>query len=204
MTFSATLTLFAAMVVLASIPGPGIMIVVARSVSQGFVAGLVTSVGIVLGDFVFITVAVYGLSALSQFLGGFFLIVKYAGAAYLIWLGLKIVLSKAVSEQKGDPDTPKHTTNLIAGLLTTLSNPKAILFYVSFFPTFIDLSSVGYMDLGLIFLVATMAVGGVMAVYAYLAVKSKLLLSASSRSGHMKYLAGGLLLSSGVYIAARA
>lgn len=72
MTLTSIFALFIAMIILAAIPGPGIMIVVARTLSQGFLAGLITTSGIVAGDFVFIALATFGVTALSQLLGELF------------------------------------------------------------------------------------------------------------------------------------
>ena len=66
------------------------MIVIARTLSQDCIAGMVTSAGIVAGDFVFIGLAVFGLSTLFQSLGELFLIIQYGGAEYLFWLEVKI------------------------------------------------------------------------------------------------------------------
>lgn len=204
MTLLVALSLFAAMVVLAVIPGPGIMIVVARTLSQGLMAGAMTSLGIVAGDFVFIVLAVYGLSAMSEFLGGLFLVVKYAGAAYLIWLGVKVLFASNIAKPSVSVKTSSHSKNFAIGLFTTLSNPKAILFYVSFFPAFLDLSKVTIMDFGVIFLVAFVAVGGVMMAYACLAWKTGGALKASSASRSVEYCASATLISSGIYVATRA
>lgn len=204
MTFSVTLSLFAALIVLAIIPGPGIMVVVARTLSQGYIAGLVTSAGIVAGDFIFIGLAVFGLSTLSHSLGELFLVIKYAGAAYLIWLGVKIALSKNEMEVSKAYKESNHPTNFVAGLLTTLSNPKAILFYVSFFPAFIDLTVVNGIDLGIILLVAAISVGGVMSTYVYLANTTGSRLKESSISKQVKYSSGAILIGSGAYVASRA
>lgn len=204
MTLLVALSLFTAMVVLAIIPGPGIMVVMARTLSQGLLAGIVTALGIVAGDFVFIVLAVYGLSALAQTYGELFLIVKYTGAVYLVWLGIKIMLTKSPAEKTPKNTSYKHSTNFIAGLVTTLSNPKAILFYVSFFPAFLDLSAVTYIDFGIIFALTFVAIFGVMASYAYLVHKTGSLLKKSSTSTYIKYGAGATLISSGVYIATRA
>lgn len=203
MTLSITLALFIAMVVLAILPGPGILVVVARTMSQGFYAGVVASIGIVAGDFVFICLAVYGLSSLSELMGDFFLLVKYAGAAYLIWLGLKIIAPSSPVKTVTVSSKINHSANFFAGLLTTLANPKAILFYVSFFPAFLDLSQVGYYDLAIILIVATTSVGGVMIAYAYLAANAGVRVLNGALSKYIKFGAGGILVGSGFYIAAR-
>ena len=83
--------IFSALIVLEIIPRPGIMIVLARTLSQDCIAGRVTSAGgIVAGYFVFIGLAVFGLSTLSQSLGELFLITQYTGAVYLFWLEVTI------------------------------------------------------------------------------------------------------------------
>lgn len=125
------------------------------------------------------------------------------GAAYLIWLGLKVTLSKNDQERKESVRKRSRSADFVAGFLTTLSNPKAILFYVSFFPAFLDLSNVGYLDLALLLLVATVSVGGIMALYAFLTEKVGVMLRGSPTSGFLKYTAGGVLVGSGVYIATR-
>ena len=95
MTFASSISLFIAMFILAVIPGPGILIVVARSINAGFRHGISTSLGIVAGDFVYITLAIFGLTTLSASLGYFFIYVKYFGAAYLIFLGLSLLFARS-------------------------------------------------------------------------------------------------------------
>lgn len=203
MTLSVALALFTTMVVLAVIPGPGILVVLARTFSNGFYAGVITSLGILAGDFVFIALAIIGLSSLSQLLGDFFILVKYIGAAYLIFLGLKILFT-AKKPQLDIVSAPKgYSANFLAGFLTTLANPKAILFYVSFFPAFLDLSQVTSFDIAIILLVTTLAVGGVMIGYAYLASRAGKQILHSPFSKYIRYGAGSILVGSGVYVAGR-
>ena len=92
MTLSTSIALFISMVVLALLPGPGILVVMARSVSAGLRHGVSATVGIVAGDFVFITLALLGLATLSSVLGELFIFIKYIGAAYLIWLGVSMFM----------------------------------------------------------------------------------------------------------------
>ena len=94
------------------------------------------TMGIVLGDYVFILLALFGLTALSEIMGTTFFIIKYLSAIYLIWLGIKLLKAKAKAsmiEIQNSVESSK-SSNFIAGLLITLGNPKAILFYVGFFP----------------------------------------------------------------------
>uniref|UniRef100_UPI0026296014 LysE family translocator n=1 Tax=uncultured Microbulbifer sp. TaxID=348147 RepID=UPI0026296014 len=136
MTPTTSMALFISMVVLALIPGPGVLTVTARSTSAGLRHGLFTTAGIVTGDFVFIILALLGLATLSNVLGELFFVIKYLGAAYLIWLGISILSSTPNTSAGRAINAPRHTARFAAGLITTLSNPKAILFYLSFFPAF--------------------------------------------------------------------
>lgn len=201
MTIAASLSLFIAMVILAVIPGPGIFAVVARSISSGLAQGMVTVAGIVFGDYVFILLSLYGLSTLAQSMGDLFLAIKYAGAAYLCWLGWQMIKAKPINAELPELTAVSTLGNFITGLLTTLSNPKAILFYVSFFPAFIDMQSVSLLDAGIIMLVASIAVGGVMAAYAYAANKARTLLNNTKANRALNITAGGIMLGSGTLLA---
>lgn len=198
MTLSSSLALFAAMVVLAILPGPGILVVVAKSLEGGFRQGFYTSLGIVAGDYIFILLAVFGLLALAELLGPLFVWVKYLGAAYLAYLGLSLMLVKRPPPSQLIPagGAGMASRNFMAGLLTTLSNPKAILFYVSFFPAFLRLDRLGFHELLLVLLITTLAVGGVMLLYAALALKAKKLLQNRARSRRINLISGSLLLAS--------
>ncbi len=93
MNIASSITLFLSMVVLALIPGPGVMVVTARSASSGLSHGISTTVGVVAGDYIFITLSLLGLATLSSVLGDFFIVIKYLGAAYFRWLVVALFLS---------------------------------------------------------------------------------------------------------------
>jgi len=213
MTITAALTLFASMVVLALLPGPGILVVVSRALSGGFRNGLATSVGIVAGDFVFIILSVFGLASLAQSMGDLFVWVRYAGAAYLIYLGLSVLrstqplVSSNVAETNQSPVSRsklgRYSLDFMAGLLTTLSNPKAILFYLSFFPAFLDLSSVNISDLILILVITAFAVGGTMVAYAYLSIKARHVIADNNQGKWLSRVSCALLVGSGLFLMIR-
>ncbi|MBB3061037.1 LysE family translocator [Microbulbifer rhizosphaerae] len=204
MSITSALALFSAMLLLAIIPGPGVVAVVARSMTSGFSHGAVTALGIVMGDYVFILLCLSGLSIIAETMGGVFTAIKYLGAAYLIWLGIKLIGSPSgVGKIEGVRET-SYLSNLLIGLLTTLGNPKAILFYVSFFPTFLDMAALSIPEIFAILLVTTLSVGGVMLGYAYLAARASTLLSKSTSSRSVNLIGGGVLIGGGAVLAARA
>lgn len=201
MTSGSLASLFVALVVLAAIPGPGVFTVVARSMASGFPHGLVTVGGIVFGDYVFIILSLYGLSALADSMGGLFSVIKYGGAIYLTWLGVQLLLAKHKPVEVNPVNELSFLLNFITGLVTTLSNPKAILFYVSFFPAFLDIQEVTASQVGQLLLVATIAVGSVMAGYAYSASKAGDLFKSKRANKAMNVTAGSIMIGSGVLLA---
>src|SRR3989304_6841041 len=128
------------MVAGALIPGVSVLAVSARSAAFGFAHGIFTSLGIVVGDIVFILIAIYGLSVLADLMGSHFALVKYLGGAYLIWLGTVLWRAKPKADGVEGNSKTSMPSSFPTGLLITLADEKAILFYLGFFPAFIDLS----------------------------------------------------------------
>jgi threonine/homoserine/homoserine lactone efflux protein len=127
-----------ASLVLLLTPGPAVLYIVARSVQQGRTAGLVSVVGIHLGTIVHIVAAAVGVSALvvSSALG--FAIVKYIGAAYLIWLGISTFVAKDHGLE-APVVSPKSLHRAFRdGFVVNLFNPKTAIFFLAFLPQFVD------------------------------------------------------------------
>lgn len=128
-----------AALVLLLIPGPAVLFIVARSVEQGRIAGFVSDLGIHAATLVHVLAAALGLSALLASSALAFSIVKYAGAAYLIWLGLKKIFGR-VEEPATDGRLARHTYARLFrdGFIVNLLNPKTALFFFAFLPQFVD------------------------------------------------------------------
>ena len=130
----------AASVALLLTPGPAVLYIIARSVEQGRAAGLVSVLGIHLGTIVHIVAAAVGLSALVVSSALAFAIVKYLGAAYLIWIGIRTLMAKIP-----DPETPIVPAEPLHrafrdGFVVNLFNPKTAIFFLAFLPQFVDLA----------------------------------------------------------------
>jgi threonine/homoserine/homoserine lactone efflux protein len=203
MTMTSAFTLLMAMLVVALIPGPGVFAVVSRSIASGFFHGAVTAMGIVCADYVFIILSIYGLSAVAESMGDLFVLVRYCGAAYLCWLGITLLRDTAKSVELSSIQELSWRSNFFAGFLTTLGNPKAILFYVSFFPAFVDVTSVTFLDLIIVMSVITIAVVGVMLTYAYLAARASQLFESTKANKMLNVTAGSVMLGCGLLLASR-
>jgi threonine/homoserine/homoserine lactone efflux protein len=193
-----------AMLVLAASPGPGVFATTARAMASGFRPSLAVIWGIVLGDIIFLLFAAFGLSMVARALGNLFFIVKICGGAYLVWLGIKIWLQKPKTFQDHqNPDSRSKWGNFASGLIITLSNPKVILFYCGFLPTFLDLSALTIVDLMFVVAIITAVLSGVLITYAYLASRARRMFTTERAVKRLNRAAGGVMVAAGVAIAAR-
>ena len=134
-----TLAAFAAAsLVLSVTPGPGVLYVVTRTLAQGRRAGLVSVAGVALGNFGNAVGASIGLAALFAVSALAFTIVKWAGAAYLLWLGIQALRSPGATTNTPRFDAPRLGAIFRDGFLVALLNPKTALFFAAFLPQFID------------------------------------------------------------------
>jgi threonine/homoserine/homoserine lactone efflux protein len=196
-------TLFCAMLILAIVPGPAVFAIIARSFSSGKLQAFYMTVGIVLGDYIFIVLALFGLSALAEIMGTTFFIIKYFSAGYLIWLGIKLLCMTTDSIDIEASKNSSLISNFFTGLFITLGNPKAILFYIGFFPAFINVSEVTFYDTGLIMLAATLAFGSVNMCYSFLAVKARNTFKSPHATRVINKTAGTIMVSTGVLVAVK-
>ena len=124
----------AAVLVFLALPGPGTFALLTSTSKGGFRAGAAATLGVILGDQVLMWLAVAGVAALLQANPVLFKAVQYAGAAYLAWIGLKLLFAKP---GQASPVRIEPRQYLRQAFLITLLNPKAIVFYMAFFPLFI-------------------------------------------------------------------
>jgi threonine/homoserine/homoserine lactone efflux protein len=133
---------FIASLMLNLTPGNDMLYVASRSLSQGTMAGVFSAIGIFLGCFVHITAAIFGLSIIVAQSAFLFELIKYAGAAYLIYLGIRSLMSK--EKTSGDLEKLPSVDQwklLRQGVITNILNPKVAVFFLSFLPQFADPAS---------------------------------------------------------------
>jgi threonine/homoserine/homoserine lactone efflux protein len=147
---SSTLAVFvAAALALLLVPGPAVLYIVARSIDQGRSAGLVSVLGVHLGSLVHVAAAAIGISSLIASSAVAFSVVKYAGAAYLIYLGVRALLTREEPRQIEVRAEPRGKL-LRQGAVVNILNPKTALFFLAFLPQFLD-PDAGYVALQLTF-----------------------------------------------------
>jgi threonine/homoserine/homoserine lactone efflux protein len=157
-----SLLIFAgALFVAAGSPGPSIAALVARVISKGFRDVLPFLLAMWIGEAIWLSLAVFGLAVVAQTFHLAFVIVKWAGVAYLVYLAWKM-WTAPVSVREGDlPREDSPARLFLAGMAVTLGNPKIMMFYLALLPTIIDLASVtalGWAELTLTMAVVLIAI----------------------------------------------
>jgi threonine/homoserine/homoserine lactone efflux protein len=193
----ASLAVFvAAALVLLLTPGPAVLYIVARSIDQGRRAGLVSMLGVHAGTLVHITAAAAGVSAILAASATAFGVVKYLGAAYLVYLGIRRLRHRAPALSPAGPEPRRLRRTFLDGVVVNVLNPKTALFFLAFLPQFVDVSrgSVGLqtLTLGVIFVLLGLVTDGGYAVTAGTA--------AQWLRGHPRFIASEPWISGSMYI----
>lgn len=194
------------MAALAAMPSASVALVVTRSATLGVGNGVAVAAGIVLADLVFVALAVFGLSAIAEALGDLFVAMKYLGATYLLWLGFSLWTGKpgTTVSARADKGNGHLVASCLAGFALTLADVKAIFFYASLVPMFIDVAALQATDLLALGLVTAASVGGVKIGYALAARRIAALARGKRFETVARKTAGGIMLGAGSYIMAKA
>nr|WP_272907196.1 LysE family translocator [Pseudohongiella sp. O18] len=193
MDLAGALALISAMLVLAALPSISVLAVTSRALAGGFRHGAAVSAGVVAGDLLFILIALFGVTLLLNAANGWASWLKFLAAAYLLWMALGLWRSAAASglgtTPSPDSSLPPESAVLsgslrgsfVSGLLLTLGDQKAVLFYLGFFPAFVDVAAITFWDVLLIMLITIVCVGGVKLVYAALVARAGQVLAGDPR-----------------------
>jgi threonine/homoserine/homoserine lactone efflux protein len=193
------LAFVAACIALALLPGPVVTLVVANGLRHGTRAALINIAGAQTGLAIMIGIVAIGLTSLMATLGYWFDWVRFAGAAYLVWLGVKLIRAPVEAIDAEAPPPPRGGFYL-QGLLVTLSNPKVLVFFGAFIPQFMDMSKDHLPQVALLG-VTFMVTGAITdTIYAALAGRARLFFSAR-RTRLLSRISGGFMIGGGVWLA---
>ncbi len=166
-----TLALFCvATLALLLVPGPAVLFIVTRSVAQGRSAGLISVLGVHAGSLVHVAAATLGISALLAASATAFTVVKYAGIAYLVWLGARKLLRRGGDDEAVELPVHSRRRMFWEGFVVNVLNPKTAIFFLAFLPQFTD-AAIGpvapqMLLLGLLWVLLGMASDGTYAMLA--------------------------------------
>jgi threonine/homoserine/homoserine lactone efflux protein len=199
----AALVLFAGtLLVAAASPGPGIAALVAQVVGKGPEGATSFAAGLIVGDLVWLAVAILGLAVVAQTFHEVFLVIKYAGAGYLVYLAYRMWTAPVDARDiAAAPRRDGRARLFLGGLAVTLGNPKVVAFYLALLPSLIDLARVGllgYVELAGISVVILTAVFGA---YAVAAARARALFR-STRAMRLLNRTGGTVMAGAAVVVA--
>jgi threonine/homoserine/homoserine lactone efflux protein len=181
------------------VPGPAVLYIVAQAVDQGRLAGVVSMLGITTGSLVHVAAAAVGLSALLVSSATAFTAVKYAGAVYLVYLGVRRLLSRSEPSAARSAGAPLRQL-YARGIVVNVLNPKTALFFFAFLPQFVDVEA-GNVGLQIALLGCLFAALGLLSdgTYALLAGTLGERVRGSARAGYaQRYVSGSIFVGLGV------
>ena len=200
MSLQAYLAFVAACIALALLPGPIVTLVIANGLRHGTRAALVNVAGAQTGLAIVIGVVAIGLTSLMATMGYWFDWVRFAGAAYLVWIGARLIIAPVEGIAADEPPAPPRGGFFLQGLLVLLSNPKVLIFFGAFIPQFVDMNRDQVPQVAL--LGATFMVSAAItdAAYALLAGRARLFFSAK-RTRLLSRISGGFMVGGGIWLA---
>ena len=184
-------------------PGPAVLLVLSQGMKTGFKSSLRGAMGILAGNAIYFALSALGLGALLVASATLFQVIKWTGAAYLIFIGLKLLLAKPREADAGQAaSAPKRAVRLFSeGLLTQLSNPKAIIFFSALLPQFVTPGGNLFIDFFILGLISIAVEFPVLMFYGWAGEQGNRLIMRGRFARLVDRLAGGFLIGAGISLA---
>ena len=187
--------------VLCLTPGPAVLFVVSVALARGARPGMAASLGILVTNACYFALSATGIAALILASGRLFGALKWIGAGYLVWVGLRMLLSRRVAEP--DEPSPRRVQRaFLRALIVQGSNPKALIFFVALLPQFIDPAAPVAFQLFVLGASSTLIEFFVLALYVAFAARARRLAGARL-AGRLERIGGGFLVAAGARLALR-
>ncbi|MDN3682430.1 LysE family translocator [Vibrio tapetis subsp. quintayensis] len=206
MSIESAITFFIAIFIFGITPGPGVFAILARAMVSGPKKCVMLALGMIGSDLIYLILACFGLATVADNWSEVFVVIRYVGAGYLIYLGYKMF--KALPEVKDSIDNevqqPQKTEALASftqGFLISASNPKVILFYISFLPTFVDLAALQAQDIVLVSVLSAVALMAGLMLIAIGASRMARMLKTPKAHQRLNRGAGSIMIAAGTYLA---
>jgi threonine/homoserine/homoserine lactone efflux protein len=215
MTIESAITFFIAIFIFGITPGPGIFAILARSMLHGAKSCFWLSTGMVISDILYLIMACFGLATIAQAWEEAFFVIRIVGAAYLLYLGWKMWIAPVSEELLPNESssgvsvtttaTPSYgmVSSFTQGFLISASNPKVILFYIAFLPSFMDVTVLSQTDIVLASALTFVALLSGLSLIAAGAAQARRYLRSARAVKYLNRSAGSIMMSAGVYIGLR-
>ncbi|TDO96303.1 LysE family translocator [Marinomonas balearica] len=204
MTLESAITFSIAVFIFSITPGPGVFAIIARSMMSGAKSALPLSAGMALGDIVYLVMACFGLATIATRWEEVFLAIRFIGAAYLVYLGWKMWVSPLqVVDDEAGASAPRESAlkGLLQGFAISSSNPKVVLFYIAFLPTFLDVTLLNSQDIVITSLLAYVALMLGLSLIAYSASQARRVMKTQRAQRRLNQGAGSVMIGAGAFLA---
>jgi threonine/homoserine/homoserine lactone efflux protein len=201
MTLESAIIFFITIIIFSITPGPGVFAILAKAIAEGVKPCISLILGMAVSDVVYLMLACYGLAAIAEQWGSLFTLVRIAGAIYLIYLGWKIWNNRAQYIETDSAN--RKMAGFVSGFLISASNPKVILFYIAFLPSFMDLSLLSLKD---IMLASTLTLVGIMTglmSVSFSAAWARQFFRSEKAMKGLNGIAGSIMIGAGIYLGTR-
>jgi len=204
MSWESAVSFFIAILIFGVTPGPGVFAIMARALMSGAGSCFYLALGMTISDILYLIAACIGLAALATHWSEVFTVIRIVGAAYLLYLGWKMWNAPLnLDVEEGKPSTSDNSLSFLQGFLISASNPKVILFYIAFLPTFMDLSALTKGDIALAAVLTLIALMiGLMGI-AMFAAKARKFFKSELSVKRLNKSAGSIMVAAGAYLASR-
>jgi threonine/homoserine/homoserine lactone efflux protein len=200
MSLQVYLAFVAACIALALLPGPVVTLMIANGLRYGTRAALTNILGVQMGLAIVIGIVAVGLTSLMATMGYWFDWVRFAGAAYLVWLGIKLIRFPVEGVKTDEPPPPPRGGFFLQGFVVLLSNPKVLVFFGAFIPQFMDMNRDHVSQVTLLGVTFMVIAGLTDGLYALLAGRARTFFSAR-RTRLVSRISGGFMIGGGIWLA---
>ena len=201
MTLESSVSFFIAVFVFSVTPGPGVLAIISRALIQGARSCFWLSFGMVASDVLYLIAACFGLAAIAENWSELFFIIRVLGALYLLYLGWKLWHAEINLEDRAQISGLNRGAKAIGqGFLISASNPKVILFYIAFLPTFIDLTLLETADIALVSVLALISLMSGLTLVAVFASAARNLIGTGHGAKRLNQTSGTVMMGAGAFL----
>jgi len=201
MSYESMITFAFAIFIFGITPGPGVFALISNSLSNGMRTSISLGIGMAVSDVVYLILAFYGLVSIATNYAGVFDFIRIAGGLYLMYLGYKIFTAPIEKNVKSVKKSyASFFTNFSKGFLISASNPKVIIFYIAFLPTFVDLTALNTNDMVIVSAITFFALMCGLVLISYSAHRARQLLTKESSVKKLNRGAGSIMGLAGAYL----
>ena len=200
MTIESAFSFLLAIFIFGITPGPGVFAILARALVSGAPSCFFLALGMVISDILYLVLACFGLAALAENWSEAFMVVRVIGAFYLVYLGVK--MWQASRQQLPDEVVIKEKTEMsfLQGFVISASNPKVILFYIAFLPTFMDLTVLTRVDIALAAILTLVGLMAGLMMIAYGASSARRYVRSPRGQKILNRTSGSVMIGAGAYL----